>query len=235
MTLTIDTTFDFRTDAGGKDPDSFSPTLRRYHQVLWSKPLPSGAMFHLAVASDKTLHHQSDLGEFWLSSDTAVATFTGLRKAAHVIAQISAEENDAFDTAAYTIGGMMVWPAYRVDGKMTINGARGFHPRILDRLDLTLECVRRHYLGEWSPLEAVLARYHDFFELFENFMGYVEFFHLQDMVQNDCSSVRFVMPFDDFLTPAYPGDLETYLELRRMSLGLIHARNRRIDALQLAV
>lgn len=30
----IDITFDFRSDAGGKDPDAYSPTLRRYHQLL---------------------------------------------------------------------------------------------------------------------------------------------------------------------------------------------------------
>ncbi len=36
----IDTSFDFRTDAGGKDADTYSPTLSRYHTLLWSKPLP---------------------------------------------------------------------------------------------------------------------------------------------------------------------------------------------------
>ena len=41
--MLIDTSFDFRTDASGKDPDAYSPTLRQYHRLLWSKPLPSGA------------------------------------------------------------------------------------------------------------------------------------------------------------------------------------------------
>lgn len=42
--LTIDITFDFRTDASGKnpEPDASSPTLLRYHHLLWSKSLPSG-------------------------------------------------------------------------------------------------------------------------------------------------------------------------------------------------
>lgn len=40
--MTIDITFDFRRDAI-KDPDIDSPTLRHYHMLLWSKPLPSGA------------------------------------------------------------------------------------------------------------------------------------------------------------------------------------------------
>ena len=38
----IDTSFDFTTDAHGKDPDSYSITLQRYHQTLWSKELPCG-------------------------------------------------------------------------------------------------------------------------------------------------------------------------------------------------
>jgi len=59
----IGTSFDFRLDAGGKDPDSYSPTLRRYHQLLWSKPLPGGAFFDLDFV-DGYLHHRSDLGEF---------------------------------------------------------------------------------------------------------------------------------------------------------------------------
>src|SRR5688500_10206575 len=31
--MVIDTSFDFRTDACGKDPDAHSPTLRRYHKL----------------------------------------------------------------------------------------------------------------------------------------------------------------------------------------------------------
>ena len=38
--MTIDTSFDFRRDSPKGDPDKYSPTLHRYHQLLWSKPLP---------------------------------------------------------------------------------------------------------------------------------------------------------------------------------------------------
>jgi len=86
---------------------------------------------------------------------------------------------------------MLVWPANRVGGMMTINGARGLHPRIADRMDLTLECVRRYYLGQSSPLGDVLARYGDFFDLFEHFGGYMDFFLLQGMVTEDHSVVTF--------------------------------------------
>jgi hypothetical protein len=39
----IDITFDFRLETPGypkTDPERVSPTLRRYHELLWSKPLP---------------------------------------------------------------------------------------------------------------------------------------------------------------------------------------------------
>jgi hypothetical protein len=55
--------------------------------------------------------------------------------------------------------------------------------RISDRMDLTLECIRRHYAEEpGSPLADVTTNYADFFELFCTFKQFVEFFHLQDLV-----------------------------------------------------
>ena len=46
----IDTTIDFESDAGGKDPDSHSATLRSYHRLLWRKALPDGTEFDLVEA-----------------------------------------------------------------------------------------------------------------------------------------------------------------------------------------
>lgn len=70
----------------------------------------------------------------------------------------------------YTIGSSIVFPGFRVDGKATIKGARGFHPRIADRFDLTLECIRRYYVGQDSPLANALLRYGEFFALFDDFI-----------------------------------------------------------------
>jgi hypothetical protein len=138
---------------------------------------------------------------------------------------------ESFRAIAYTIGAMMVWPANRVDGKQTINGARGFIRSISDRFDLTVECVRRYYLGIHSPLDATFARYRDFFGLFVDFRGFVDFFLLQDIVGEDCSSVTFFMPVDDFKNPAVPRDLSTYVSYRRNSIEFVHARNERITRL----
>jgi hypothetical protein len=229
---TIDITFDFRLDTPpGRDPDAFSPTLRRYHRLLWSKPLPSGAPFELDVTTPHHyLHHRSKLGEFSLSSDAVIPSFSRELRLAHIIDQIPEVETEAFNRIGYTIGGMMVFPGIRVDGKMTINGARGFHPKIKDRFDLTLECIRRHYLDESSPLSDTLARYADFFELFGDFAGYVEFFHLQDVVGVAIPAVRFFTPFEDFTGSPLPGTLDTYFAYRQRAIAFLESRNRRIAA-----
>jgi hypothetical protein len=179
----IDVTFDFRSDTPpGADPDSHSPTLRRCHQLLWSKPLPDGAPFELDIATPPYLHHRSALGEFWLTSDAVIPFWTRWIRMAHIMGQIPTAEQETFNRLGYTIGGMMVFPGNKVGGARTINGERGCNSMIDDRFDLTVECIRRHYLGEPSPLSDTLARYPDFFALFGDFAGYVNFFHLQDLV-----------------------------------------------------
>jgi len=226
----IDVTFDFRSDTPpGMDPDAFSPTLRRYHKILWSKPLPSGVVFEINDTTPHVyLHHRSESGEFFLSIDTVIPTFSRERRLSHIIDTIPGEEREAFHAIGYTIGGMMLFPGNRIGRKMTINGARGFHPRIKDRFDLTVECIRRHYRNEWSPLNDPLGRYANFFGLFGDFRGYVGFFLLQDLVTVDCSAVKFFMPFEDFNTSPLPGSTEAYRAYRQLAVDFIKARNRRI-------
>jgi hypothetical protein len=230
MRTHIDITFDFRSDTPpGKDPDVFSPTLRTYHKLLWSKPLPSGVVFELDDTTPNTyLHHQSEVGEFCLSSDAVIPAFLREKRLSEITNQIPEEEREAFISIGYTIGGMMLFPGNRVGRQMTINGARGFHPRIKDRFDLTVECIRRHYLNDDSPLSAPLARYAEYFRLFGDFRGYVEFFLLQDLVAEDCAVVRFFAPFEDFTTSPLPGTLDAYMAYRQLAVSFIESRNRRI-------
>jgi hypothetical protein len=226
----IDITFDFRSDTPpGKDPDGFSPTLRCYHKNLWSKPLPSGVMFDLVDTTPRVyLHHRSQLGEFWLSSDSVIPTFWKEKRIAHIIKQIP-EELESFFRIGYTIGDMMVFPGNCIDRHMTINAARGCSHLIKDRFDLTIECIRRYYLNEDSPLYATIGRYDDFFRLFVDFRGYVEFFLLQDLVTNDFSSVKFFTPCTDFTPFPIPDSMEAYLDYREYAISFIQSRNQRIS------
>ena len=124
----IDITYDFRTDTPpGEDPDKRSRTLRRYHKLLWSKPLPCGEILELddTARGHYLLHRSDELREFSLSSDGVVASFRYL-----AMVQEEEEELREFLHIGYTIGGMMLWPGNKVDGKMTINGERGFNHKI---------------------------------------------------------------------------------------------------------
>jgi hypothetical protein len=111
---------------------------------------------------------------------------------------------------------------------MTINAQRGCHPRIKDRFDLTVECIRRYYRGEHSPLFETLDRYAEFFALFGDFRGYVEFFLLQDLVTEDCAAVRFFTPFEEFVSWPVPATTEKYRAYMRHAHAFIQARNERI-------
>src|SRR5579862_818373 len=73
----IDITFDFRRDTpAGGDPDALSPTLRRYHRLLWSKQLPDGSLFELDDTDPVAyLRHRSPRGDFLLSSDSVIPSF----------------------------------------------------------------------------------------------------------------------------------------------------------------
>ena len=191
--------------------------------------MPGGVVFKLVDTTPHVyLHHQSEIGEFFLASDAVVPSFTREYKISHIINQMPQEELDAFNSIGYTIGGMMVFPGNRIGRKMTINGARGFHPRIKDRFDLTMECIRRHYKNEASPLSEVLVRYADFFALFVDFRSYVEFFLLQDLVTEDFSAVKFFTPFDDFNTSPLPVSREGYIVYKHLAVEFIKARNDRI-------
>ena len=229
MTVEIDIDFDMRDDTPGtKDPDAASPTLRRYHAALWSKPLPDGTLFALNASDENCyLRHTSTLGDFHLSSDSIIHTYRrdGMRG---VLSHFAAEEIAAFVRVAFTIGGYIVFPGNRVGGRQTINQARGTNRRIDDRFDLTLECIRRYYSGEDSPLAQTLALYPEFFALFGNFSGYCEFFLLQDLLTED-GGVRFLLEFDEFGHVPLPTSAAQYASYRDAAMAFVEARNQRIQ------
>ncbi len=233
MHIDIDTTFKVYSDTpAGKDPDSYSPTLRRYHQRLWSKKLPDGTLFQLTTDKPRTyLHHESHLGEFALSSDSFVHTYRYIKATQDVVSLVPENELDRFYAICSTIGGYIVFPSRRIDGKPTINGARGLYRNIKDRADLTLECIRRHYEGQDSPLSEVLERYSDFFSLFRSFKAYVDFFLLQDLVLSPGEEVNFFLPFTGFDANPLPATAQEYRDYRQNVTRFVLSRNERIERL----
>ena len=226
--MIIDTNFNFYSDAKGVDPDTTSPTLKKYHKKLWSKPLPSGNIFELCDNKNGAyLYHKSELGEFFLGSDAITHSYKNHKRKKWLTEKIQSEVNELFD-AGSTIGSYIVFPNKRIDRNHTINQARGVNSLIDDRFDLTLECIRLFYLDQKNPLYATLMRYKEFFDLFEDFMGYIHFFFLDDLI-NENNMIKFYLPFDDFKTRPTFSDISQYRKYKQGVINFIKSRNKRIE------
>ena len=226
--MIVDINFNVYSDARGGDPDTTSPRLRKYHKILWSKPLPNGKSFELS--DDKNgvyLYHNSELGEFFLGSDAITHSYKNHKRKHWLTKQIPSEVDELFDTGS-TIGAYAVFPNDRIDGNHTINQARGVNSLIDDRFDLTLECIRLFYLGQKSPLYDTLLRYKNFFDLFDNFISYIHFFLLEDLI-DEHEKIKFYLPFNDFKTPPTFIDIGDYLSYKKGVMNFIKSRNIRIE------
>jgi len=228
----IDINFNFYSDTPkGKDPDSYSSTLRSYHRILWSRELPNGSLFELDETIPMRLHHKSELGEFVLSSDSIAHTYSNIKSTTDIIKKIDAEELEKFVSLCSTIGGYIIFPSERINNQMTINGARGVNKKIRDRFDLTLECIRKYYKNEDSPLNETFERYKQFFNLFESFKGYVDFFLLQDLVTSDYLSIKYFVPFESFENYPLPNDIEKYKQYKYNLSNFVSSRSQRMKDL----
>ena len=229
QTLSIDTTFNFYSDSGGKDPDSHSPTLKNYHKLLWSKALPNGEIFTLTdTDSNSYLTYISAQEKISLSSDSISNSYRDKKALSSIVTDLS-KEVEEFRSIGSTIGGFILFPNKKIDEKMTINGARGFNQKIADRFDLTLECIRLHYLGKPNPLDNVLNQNSSFFKLFESFTGYVDFFLLQDLVNPDYELIYFLPPIKQvFESSPLPESKVEYLQYMQSSTSFTLKRNERI-------
>ena len=227
----VDVLYDVRSHIrAGADPDKHSQQLKQFHKTLWSKPLPNGTFFNLTdTESGAYLAHRSDLGSFTLSSDSIVHSLSQVKYVEEVVKQAGSARLAEILSLFNTVPGFIVFPSNQVDGQMTINAARGCHVRIRDRFDLTLECIRRSYLGIDNPLFAVLSRYADFFALFDDFQGYCDFFLLQDLWDTRRERIKFYLPFDDsFPAHPLPNNLLKYDQYIEAQSVLIQSRAERM-------
>ena len=238
----IDVNFDFTSDTprywdgywerkdgmggGIKDPDFYSPMMRKYHQLLWSKPLPNGEVMELEDGRSKFYLRWKD---FYFGSDSILASFR-YWKNRQLIKEVEQDVGDYqaymgnFVRTSYTIGGEIILPSRT----MGINQSRGFSPKIKDRWDLTLECIRRYYNDEESPLSKVFNQDKAFFDLFVDFKGYVDFFFMQDCVSDDYKEVKLWLDTPLFKPYPIPEDVKSYKEFINIELEFLRKRNERI-------
>jgi len=190
--------------------------------------LPNGNLLELRDNKNSAyLYHESDLGEFYFGSDAITHSYKNHKRKKWLTEQIPNEVNEIFDTGS-TIGAYIIFPNNRIDGKHTINQARGVNSLIDDRFDLTLECIRLFYSGETSPLYDTLLRYENFFYLFDHFIGYIHFFFLEDLIDEN-NKIKFYLPFDGFKTRPSFSDVNQYLLYKKRVVDFIKSRNKRIE------
>lgn len=222
----IDIDFDFRQDSKCDDPDTDSLKLYEAHKLLWSKELPNGKMLALEIKADsygRLLIKNNLYMNF--SSDRMCPHFDG-KYTNKFTGWLSDLEREELKQKVRTIGGHIIFPAHKKNG-FTINQARGVSRIICDRFDLTLECISRFYRDEESPLYKTLINYKDFFDLFVSFKGYVDFFHLQDFIDQQ-EQVEFSLPFDNFNRLPLPQTIDEYRQYKKHTLDLINKRNWRM-------
>ena len=106
---------------------------------------------------------------------------------------------------------------------------RGLNRKIRDRFDLTLECIRRYYNNEKSPLYETLLKNEDFFNLFVDFKGYVDFFFLQDLVNVEYSEIKFWLGNGNFDENPVPKTVKEYLLWMENQMRFVEKRNKRIE------
>ena len=238
----IDINFDFTTDTpqfwdsywnkdnllgySSHDPDIESKTLQLYQKLLYSKQLPNGSYMRLTEGVGA---NYLTWDNFRFGSDVIITSFRFVRNR-NMIEQVANAIDDwhsyieGYMRKSYTIGGEIIFPKMRG----SINQSRGCNPYIKDRWDLTLECIRRFYRNENSPLYDTLIRNKQFFDLFVDFKGYVDFFYLQDCVSADYNSVNFWLGDGNFEINPLPKTVTDYLTYIENELIFVENRNNRI-------
>ena len=232
----IDTNFHYTDDAGGMDPDIYSPKLREDLLFLYRKPLPNGTLFDLQKGQDNTYDYLNFNG--WrFGSDSISNTYTHQKNYQWMMKELEKEDFyqeliNEYRAIDYTIGCHILFPKNNNlsnPKSWSINQERGINPKICDRFDLTLECIRRFYQDEESPLYDKFKENKYFFDLFENFEHYVDFFYLNDLlINNNYSKINFFLPFDNFKRNPKPQDTTEWKVFCEKQIEFIKARNKRI-------
>lgn len=219
-----------------KDPDVYSKLMQEYHKELWSRKLPNGQNMELkSGCGSYYLYWQN----FRFGADSIVNMYfyhKGVQSLLNCeIKQILMKKfSETTDFSifvknylhkSYTIGGSIIFPKNGVAN--SINTSR--YSLLKDRFDLTLECIRRYYKSESSPMSKVLQANAQFFALFCDFKGYVNFFFLQDLVNDDYSKINYFNSVNKIENVSYPQTEEDWLDLYKNQMDFVEKRNKRID------
>lgn len=214
------------------DPDAKNKNLQKYHKILWSKQLPNGEYMDLESCQDSYGSNILRWKDFIFSSDSLINGFRW-PKMKELIAELKSELpnyqqfQEEYIRKSYTIGGMIIFPKH----KNSINQRRGCSKFIQDRVDLTIECIRLYYKGINNPLNNALKYDEKFFNLFNNFKGYIDYFYLQDIVSEDYKHVNIFIGSGNLEDSPSPQNTKEWFIWHDKTIDFIQKRNDRIAKL----
>ena len=215
-------------------------------RFFWRKQFPNGMVWDLTPKKNSRGYYfewNASTKKHFYSSDSLLNTFrwyqmkdvlkdvrNHVEKGLHLDYSKWLED---YVRKLYTMDGMIIFPC-RCGG---INTMRAF-TKVKDRVDLTFECIRRHYSGEKSPLSNCLEKDKAFFDLFKDFRGYVDFFLLQDIVSDDYKHVKCLFENREYCDEFFVGSKETtvpqtadeYWQWYENTLDFVEKRNVRIES-----
>ena len=237
MKLNIDTKTIFKV-ASEKDPDKYSKGLGEAHCTLWSS---KNKLKNLQWTPYNKLITVIDGVEFIFTPDSITNSFKDSdrlvkgcgKKEKEVIKNYSQNVQrlikEYVDTD-YTIGSSIIFPI-SINGesiKYTMNIARGMSAKVHDRIDYTLECIKRYYeKTDDNPLIKAIEKSGAFFKLFNSFKEYVDFFFMNDLIDESGNVIGFT-GLIDFNNP-FPKTSEEYMTYLKNTMSFVEKRNRRIQ------
>jgi hypothetical protein len=96
-------------------------------------------------------------------------------------------------------------------------------------LSVTLRVTRLWYLKTKSPLFGVIERYSEYFNLFVDFKGFIDFFLLNDLVSEQYKNIKFWLPFESFGNRSpIPVSTNEYNKYMINVMNFVKLRNNRI-------
>lgn len=184
----------------GKDPDKYSKLLKEYHICLWSSREVKKCKFILKNGNSNKMILNTGEHEIIFTPDSITNIFQNSNRKYNSRKELEIVEEhynidsdikkyvDEFNNIDYTIGSSLIFPT-RIDNQSigwTLNRTRGISYKIHDRIDLTLKCIKMYYENnsEYNPLLDCIKKNRVFFDLFDNFKEYVDFFFLNDLVDD---------------------------------------------------
>lgn len=208
-----------------KDPDKYNDELGKAHCILWSSKNKLGELGHSKYNRLSTTINGI---EFIFTPDSITNSYYKNKTVSSFDDEVQ-QLIEEYKRKENTIGSSIIFPI-RIDGQSiiwTMNRARGLSKKVHDRFDYSLECIKRYYdKNEDNPLLKAVEKSSKFFDTFDSFKEYVDFFFLNDLVDENYNVISFTDTID--FDCAIPKTKESYIKYLKNTMTFVKKRDLRI-------